>query len=111
MATYLETIEKLQKAGLDALKQAQATQLAALSTIGELVTDVPAAKPAAFFESLPTFAELAELNATFTRNVLEQQKTYASALAGIVATTQKNAVEMADRFAQTAATATASAAK
>ena len=111
MATYLETIEKLQQTSLDALKQAQATQLAALTTLGELVTDVPAAKPAAFFQSLPTFAELAELNTAFTRSVLEQQTSYASALAGIVATTQKNVVELADRFAQSTAAATASAAK
>ena len=87
MATYLETIEKLQKTGLDALKQAQATQLAALTTLGELAADVPAYTPAAFFESMPTFAELAELNATFTRSVLEQQKAYASQLAGIFAAT------------------------
>ncbi len=97
MATYLETIEKLQQTGLDALKQAQATQLAALTTLGELVTDVPAYKPAAFFENLPTFAELAELNSSFARNVLEQQKTYASQLAGIFAATQKSVVDAAGR--------------
>ncbi|MDB5072354.1 MAG: hypothetical protein JWM87_3465, partial [Candidatus Eremiobacteraeota bacterium] len=46
MATYLETLGKLQQQSLDALKQVQATQIAALSTIGELVSTVPAFRPA-----------------------------------------------------------------
>ncbi len=111
MATYLETIEKLQNTGLDALKQAQATQLAALTTIGQLVAEAPAYQPSGFFESLPTFAQLTELNASFTRSLLEQQKAYASQLAGIFASAQQNAVDVAGRVVQDAATATASAAK
>lgn len=103
MATYLETLGKLQKQSLDALKQVQATQLAALTTIGELVSDAPAFRPAPVFEKLPSFAELAELNATFTRSILEQQNAYLTQLAGIFTTTQKNAVEAADRVVQTAA--------
>jgi hypothetical protein len=100
MATYLETLEKLQQTGLDALKQAQASQLAALTTIGELVSDVPALKPSALFENLPTFAQLAELNASFTRSVLEQQKAYASQLAGVFTATQKNVVDAATAAAK-----------
>jgi len=73
MATYLETLGKLQQQSLEALKPAQATQLAALTTLGELVSDVPAFRPASVLESIPTFAELPELNAAFARNVLEQQ--------------------------------------
>lgn len=102
MATYLETIGKLQQQALDVLKQAQATQLAALTTLGELVSDVPAFKPAAALENVPTFAELAELNASFARNILEQQNDYAAKLAGLFTATQKNVVDAADRIVQTA---------
>ena len=102
MATYLETLGKLQQQSLEALKQAQATQLAALTTLGELVSDVPAFRPASVLESIPTFAELTELYAAFARNVLEQQNAYASQLAGIFTETQKNVVDVADRFVQSA---------
>ena len=103
MATYLKTIEKLQQTSLDALKQVQASQLAVLESLGELATEVPAFKPSAAFENLPTFAELAELNATFTRNVIEQQKAYASQLAGLFTAAQKTVVDAADRAVQMAA--------
>src|ERR1700736_6300676 len=96
MATYLETLGKLQQQSLDALKQAQATQVAALNTIGELVSNVPAFTPASI-EKLPTFAELAELNAAFARNVLEQQQAYAAQIAGIFTATTKNVAGTADR--------------
>ena len=105
MATYLETLGKLQQQSLDALKQVHATQLATLTTIGKLVSDVPAFKPASVLENIPTFAELTELNAAFARNVLEQQNAYASQLAGIFTATQKNVVEAADRVVQTATAA------
>ncbi|HEX3465701.1 MAG TPA: hypothetical protein VHS78_16750 [Candidatus Elarobacter sp.] len=101
MATYIETLGKLQQQSLDALKQAQATQLAALNTIGELVSDVPAFRPAAAAENLPTFSELAELNAAFTRNVLEQQNLYASQLARVFTVASKNVTEAADRAVKT----------
>jgi len=108
MATYLETLGKLQQQSLDALKQVQATQLAALSTIGELVSNVPAFRPASGMENVPTFAELAELNASFVRNILEQQNTYASQLAGVFTVSHKNVVDAADR-AVVSATAAATA--
>jgi hypothetical protein len=111
MATYLETLGKLQQQSLDGLKQVQATQLAALTTINELVSDAPAFRPASAFESIPTFAELAELNAAFTRSVLEQQTAYATQLAGVFTATQKNVVAVADRAVQSATSAVASAAK
>ncbi|GAC1658979.1 MAG: hypothetical protein NVS4B13_02870 [Candidatus Elarobacter sp.] len=104
MATYLETLEKLQQQSLDTLKQVQATQLAALTTIGELVSDVPAFRPASM-ANVPTFAELAELNASYTRNLLEQQNAFASQLAGIFTVTHKNVVNAAERAVQSAATA------
>ncbi len=107
MATYLETIEKVQQTSLDALKQVQATQLSVLASFGDLVSDVPAFKPSAMLENLPTFAQLAELNASFTRSVLEQQKAYASQLAGLFTVTQRQVVDAADRAVQSAATAAA----
>jgi hypothetical protein len=104
MVTYLETLGKLQQQSLEALKQVQATQLATLSTIGELVSTVPAFRPATGFENLPSFAELTELNTAFARNVLEQQNAFASQLAGIFTVTHKNAVNAAERVIQNAAT-------
>jgi len=40
-ATYLETIEKLQQQGLETLKQAQAVQIATLTSIREIAASVP----------------------------------------------------------------------
>jgi hypothetical protein len=104
--TYLETLGKLQEQSLEALKQVQATQLAALTTIGELVSTVPPFRSPSAAGSLPTFAELSEMNASFVRSLLEQQNAYASQLAGMFTATQKNVVEAAERVVQTA-TATA----
>jgi hypothetical protein len=106
MSTYIESLGKLQQQSLDALKQAQATQLAALTTIGQIVADVPAFKPGAAFENLPTFAELADLNAAFARNILEQQSAYASQLAGVFTATQQNVTKVAERVVATAASST-----
>ena len=101
--TYLETLGKLQEQSLEALKQVQATQLAALTTIGELVSTVPPFRtPSA--GSLPTFAELSELNASYVRSLLEQQNAFASQLAGVFTAGQKNVVEAAERVVQSAAT-------
>jgi hypothetical protein len=100
---YLETLGKLQQQSLDALKQTQAIQLATLTTIGELVSEAPALRPA--LENVPTFAELAELNAAFARNVIEQQQAYAAQITGLVGATQKNVVDAAGRAAQSATAA------
>lgn len=106
MPTYIESLSKLQAQSLDALKQVQATQLAALSTLGQIVTDVPAFRPEAGLGNLPTFAELAELNATFARSFLEQQSAYASQLAGIFSATQQNVAKVAERVVTAAAPST-----
>ena len=110
--TYLETIAKLQAQSLDALKQAQATQVATLTTIGEIVSNVPSFQPSAPLGALPTLAELTELNTAFAKSVLEQQSAFASQLAGVFTVTQKNVVNAAERVIQTASNAaTAPAAK
>jgi len=104
--TYLETIAKLQAQSLDALKQAQATQVATLTTIGEIVSNVPSSfQPSMPLGNLPTLAELTELNTAFAKNVLEQQSAFASQLAGVFTVTQKNVVNAAERVIQTASTA------
>ena len=105
MATYIETLGKLQQQSLDALKQAQATQLSALSTIGELAGELPAFRPTATVENLPTFAELTELNAAFARNVIEQQNAYVSQLAGLFTVASKNVADAAGRAVQSTAAA------
>jgi hypothetical protein len=109
--TYLETLGKLQAQTLEAVKQVQATQLAALTTIGELVSNVPPFRTPESAGSLPTFAELAEQNAAFVRSMIEQQNAYASQLAGMFTATQKNVVEAAERVVQTAANTATVAAK
>ena len=105
MATYIETLGKLQEQSLDALKQAQAAQLAALGTIADLAGEIPAFGPATAVENLPTFAELTELNAAFARNVLEQQNAYASQFAGLFTVACKNATDAAGRAVQSATAA------
>src|ERR1700676_2712517 len=106
MPTYIESLSKLQQQSLDSLKQIQATQLAALTTISQIVSDVPAFKPAAAFENLPTFAELADLNAAFARSILEQQSAYATQLAGVFTATQQNVAKAAERVGATAVSTT-----
>lgn len=95
MATYIETLGKLQQQTLDALKQTQATQLAALGTAGDLVSDLAAFRPASAVENVPSFAELTELNAAFARNVLEQQNAFVSQLAGVLTVASKNVTNAA----------------
>jgi hypothetical protein len=109
--TYLETIAKLQAQSLDALKQAQATQVATLTTIGEIVSNVPSFQPSMPLGNLPTLAELTELNTAFAKNVLEQQSAFASQLAGVFTVTQKNVVNAAERVIQTASTAATASVK
>ncbi|HTD38316.1 MAG TPA: hypothetical protein VK669_12430 [Candidatus Limnocylindrales bacterium] len=104
MATYIETLGKLQQQSLDALKQAQATQLAALGTIADLAGEIPAFGAAGAVENLPTFAELTELNAAFARTVLEQQNAYASQFAALFTVACKNATDAAGRAVQSATT-------
>ena len=90
MPTYIESLSKLQQQSLDSLKQIQATQLAALTTISQIVSDVPAFKPAA----------------AFARSILEQQSAYATQLAGVFTATQQNVAKAAERVVATAGSTT-----
>ena len=104
-ATYLETIEKLQAQGLETLKQAQAVQIAALTSFRDIVATLPAA-PASVptLDKLPTFSELTELSQTFVKQLAAQQSTYVAELAGFFSNVQKDAAAAIDRAVQTAAT-------
>ncbi len=112
-ATYIETLEKLQQQGLDTLKQAQSVQLAAMGSVRDAVANLPTLPVPAIpsFESLPTFAELAQLNVTFAQKVLEQQSVFALQLADLFGAAQKDAAAAADRVVKTTAQTTQAAAK
>lgn len=74
MATYLEILEKLQTQTLDNVKQLQAVQIATLTTVRELIADLPNAK------GMPTFAQITDLGASFANKLLDQQKAFVDEL-------------------------------
>jgi hypothetical protein len=78
MATYLEILQKIQAQTLDNVKQIQAVQIATLSTLRELIAELPTTK------GVPTFAQITELGNSFATQVLDQQKAFASQLADAV---------------------------
>jgi hypothetical protein len=81
-ATAIETLSNLQRQSLDALKDVQAAQYTALTSLRELAAQAPA---------LPTVAgwnELVELNASFLRKVFEQQSAYATQLVNLFTLTK-----------------------
>ena len=90
MATTHDLIAKLQAQGLETIKQAQATHVAALETIREVVSELPTS-PAAAVEALPTLNDVVELNTKFAQQILEQQNAYATQLASIFSAAQKAA--------------------
>ena len=95
--TYLDMISKLQQQGLQALKQAQETQLAALSTAREIATQFAAA-PIPTPDAVPSIAALTELSTSFATQMLDQQKAYANQLAGFFDSARKDVTEQAARF-------------
>jgi hypothetical protein len=81
-ATALKTLGNLQQQSLDALKDVQAAQYTALTSLRELATQAPA---------LPTVAgwnELIELNTTFIGKLFEQQSAYATQLVNLFTLTK-----------------------
>jgi hypothetical protein len=78
MATYLEIIEKLQNQTLDNVKKLQAVQIATLTTVRELISELPKTK------GMPTFAEITDLGNSFTNQLLDQQKAFVNELADAV---------------------------
>jgi hypothetical protein len=85
MATYLEVIEKLQAQTLDNVKQLQAVQIATLTTVKELISELPSAK------GMPTFSQITELGSSFANKLLDQQKMFVSQLTDAVKATADDA--------------------
>jgi hypothetical protein len=84
-STYLDLLSKMQEQGLEALKQTQSAYLESLTTARKMIETLPAPPQLPTIEGLPTVAELTELNAQFLDRVVEQQKSYAKALADVFA--------------------------
>ncbi len=84
--TYIETIEKLQRQGLEALKQAQAAQVAAVSSIRELVTNATGNLGGAdAVRNLPAVvSQITELNSSYAVKLIEQQNAYVTELVNVL---------------------------
>ncbi|MDP9104444.1 MAG: hypothetical protein M3N49_00690 [Candidatus Eremiobacteraeota bacterium] len=84
--TYVDTIEKLQAQGLEALKQAQVAQAAAVNSVRELVTNATSKLPGAqAFKNIPTIvSQVSELNSACAVKLIEQQNEYVTQLVGLL---------------------------
>jgi hypothetical protein len=84
--TYVDTIEKLQAQGLEALKQAQAAQAAALNSFRELMTNATSKLPGAqALKNIPTVvSQVNELNSAFAVKLIEQQNEYVNQLVNVL---------------------------
>jgi hypothetical protein len=88
--TYIDTIEKLQQQGIEALKQAQAAQTAAVSSFRELVSNATSKLPGAeSLRNIPTVvAQVSELNSAFAVKLIEQQNAYVNELVKVLKSVQ-----------------------
>jgi isopropylmalate/homocitrate/citramalate synthase len=84
--TYIDTIEKLQQQGIEALKQAQAAQVAAVNSFRDIVTNATAKLPGAEgLKNIPTvISQVNELNSAFAVKLIEQQNEYVSQLVNVL---------------------------
>ena len=89
MTSYLETLTNLQNQGLETLKQAQAVQLTALTSVRDAVASIPGLPKVPAMEGFPTVAELIELNGSFATKVLEQQNAFVAQVAGVLSPAAK----------------------
>jgi hypothetical protein len=91
--TVIDTIEKLQTQGLEALKQAQAAQVAAVNSFREIVSNATANVPGAQgLRNIPTvISQVNELNSTFAVKLIEQQNEYVSQLVSLLKSAQTTA--------------------
>ncbi|HEY0615150.1 MAG TPA: hypothetical protein VGC96_10935 [Candidatus Elarobacter sp.] len=83
---YIETIEKLQQQGLEALKQAQAAQAQAVNSFREIVSNATSKLPGAeSLRNIPTvISQVNELNSSFAVKLIEQQNEYVTQLVGLL---------------------------
>jgi hypothetical protein len=84
--TYIETIEKLQQQGIEALKQAQAAQAGAVNSFREIIGNATSKLPGAEgLKNIPTvLSQVNELNSTFAVKLIEQQNEYVTQLLGLL---------------------------
>ncbi len=88
--SYVDTIEKLQAQGLEALKQAQAAQSAAVDSFRELITNATKKLPGAeALRNIPTIvSQVSELNSAFAVKLIEQQNEYVNQLVKVLKSAQ-----------------------
>ena len=93
--TVIDTIEKLQAQGLEALKQAQAAQAAAVNSFREIVSNATSNLPGAQgLKNIPTvISQVNELNSTFAVKLIEQQNEYVNQLVGLLKSAQTTTAE------------------
>lgn len=84
--SYIETLEKIQQQSLEGLKQAQAAQIAAVSSFRELIANAAGKLPVAEgFRTIPTVVgQVSELNSTFAVKLIEQQNEYVNELVKVL---------------------------
>jgi hypothetical protein len=93
--TYIETIEKFQTQGLEAIKQVQAAQINAVSSFREMFSNVTGKLPnAQTLGNIPTVvSKISELNSTFAVKLIEQQNDYVNQLLAVLKSTPVETVE------------------
>ena len=94
MSNYSEFVAKTQSDILSAVKQAQETNVKAISTFGDAVAEYTAkAKAMTGDTKLPTPSEVIESAFGFTAQLVELQKNYYVKIAETFASAQKKATE------------------
>lgn len=93
--SYVDTIEKFQAQGLEAIKQVQAAQINAVASFRELFSNVTGKMPnAQTFSNIPTVvSKISELNSTFAVKLIEQQNDYVNQLLAVLKSTPAETTE------------------
>jgi hypothetical protein len=93
--TYVDTIEKFQAQGLEAIKQVQAAQINAVSSFREMFSNVTNKLPnAQTLSNIPTVvSKISELNSTFAVKLIEQQNDYVNQLLAVLKSTPVETAE------------------
>jgi hypothetical protein len=93
--TYIDTIEKFQAQGLEAIKQVQAAQINAVSSFREMFSNVTNKLPnAQTLSNIPTVvSKISELNSTFAVKLIEQQNDYVNQLLAVLKSTPVETAE------------------
>ncbi len=78
MTTYLEMLEKIQDRTLENVKQLQAVQISTLTTVREIIGELPTAK------GMPTATQIIDLGSSFANKLVEQQKMFVTEVSDAV---------------------------